>query len=135
LYLYLNFPEAAQGLRSAQCEVKLGENNMKYAIVEDGGKQYKAIEGSTIEVDHFPAEVGEPVDMKNVLLIVHDEEISVGKPFVTGAHVQAKVAAQEAQIDRFVQAKKRYRKNGSPAEIHFACRSNRLNRRKRPEEA
>ncbi len=85
---------------------------MKYAIVEDGGKQYKAIEGSTIEVDHFLAEVGEPVDMKNVLLIVQDEEISVGKPFVVGAHVQAKVAAQVKGPKLIVfkyKAKKRYR--------------------------
>jgi len=30
---------------------------MKYAIIEDGGKQYKAVEGSTIDVDHFDSEL------------------------------------------------------------------------------
>ncbi len=41
---------------------------MKYAIVEDGGKQYKAVEGATIEIDYFPAEAGEPVNLERVLL-------------------------------------------------------------------
>ena len=41
---------------------------MKYAIVEDGGKQYKAVEGGTIDIDHYVAEVGEQVDLENVLL-------------------------------------------------------------------
>ncbi len=42
---------------------------MKYAIVEDGGKQYKAVEGETIEVDRFQAEIGEQVDLDRVMLI------------------------------------------------------------------
>jgi len=67
---------------------------MKYAIVEDGGKQYKAVEGATIEIDYFPAEAGEPVDLERVLLVVEDENVSVGTPLVAGAKVQASVVAQ-----------------------------------------
>jgi large subunit ribosomal protein L21 len=67
---------------------------MKYAIVEDGGKQFKAIEGSTIEVDHFPSEIGEQVDLERVLLVADGEQISVGSPLVAGAKVQASVLAQ-----------------------------------------
>ena len=67
---------------------------MKYAIVEDGGKQYKAVEGGTIDVDHFAAEIGEQVDLERVLLFAEDDEITVGKPLVEGAKVAATVAAQ-----------------------------------------
>jgi len=67
---------------------------MKYAIVEDGGKQYRAVEGGTIEVDYYPAEIGEEVDLENVLLVVNEDKINVGTPYVEGATVQAKVAAQ-----------------------------------------
>ncbi|MDI6696043.1 MAG: 50S ribosomal protein L21 [Anaerolineales bacterium] len=67
---------------------------MKYAIVEDGGKQYRAVEGGTIEVDYYPAEIGEEVDLENVLLVVNEDKINVGTPYVEGAIVQAKVAAQ-----------------------------------------
>lgn len=67
---------------------------MKYAIVEDGGKQYKAVLGNTIEVDYFPAEIGEQVDLERVLLIAEDGEVVIGKPLVEGARVQATVEAQ-----------------------------------------
>ena len=67
---------------------------MKYAIVEDGGKQYKAVEGNTIEVDRFDAEVGEQVDLERVLLVVDGEQVSIGKPVVEGVKVQATVVAQ-----------------------------------------
>jgi large subunit ribosomal protein L21 len=72
----------------------LEELEMKYAIVEDGGKQYKAVEGGTIDVDYYPAEIGEPVDLEHVLLIAEEGNVSVGQPFVSGAKVQAKVAGQ-----------------------------------------
>ncbi|GAB4469894.1 MAG: 50S ribosomal protein L21 [Anaerolineales bacterium] len=67
---------------------------MRYAIVEDGGKQYKAVLGNTIEVDYFPAEIGEQVDLERVLLIAEDGEVVIGKPLVEGARVQATVEAQ-----------------------------------------
>ena len=67
---------------------------MKYAIVEDGGKQYKAILGETIEVDKYPLEVGEEIDLEHVLLVSDGEEIMVGAPLVKGAKVQATVVAQ-----------------------------------------
>ncbi len=67
---------------------------MKYAIVEDGGKQYKAVEGQTIEVDRFESEIGEQLDLERVLLVVDEEEIRVGTPLVEGAVVQATVVSQ-----------------------------------------
>ena len=67
---------------------------MKYAIVEDGGKQYKAVEGGTIDVDRFSAEIGEQVDLERVLLFSDGEDVSVGKPIVSGATVQATVVEQ-----------------------------------------
>ncbi len=67
---------------------------MKYAIIEDGGKQFKAIEGGTIDVDHFPAEEGEQLDLERVLLLAEDDRVEIGMPFVHGAKVQATVKAQ-----------------------------------------
>jgi large subunit ribosomal protein L21 len=67
---------------------------MKYAIVEDGGKQYRAVIGESIDVDLYPLEVGEEIDMEKVLLISDDENVKVGTPFVKGAKIQATVVAQ-----------------------------------------
>jgi len=67
---------------------------MKYAIVEDGGKQYKAVIGESIDVDRYLLEVGEEIDLDRVLLISDGENVKVGKPFIQGAKIQATVVAQ-----------------------------------------
>jgi len=67
---------------------------MKFAIVEDGGKQYKATIGGTIDVDHFPADIGDQVDLDRVLLIADEGSVTVGTPYVKGASVQASVLSQ-----------------------------------------
>jgi large subunit ribosomal protein L21 len=67
---------------------------MKYAIVEDGGKQYRAVIGESIEVDRYPLEVGEEIDMERVLLIADGENVKVGTPFIDGAKIQGTVVGQ-----------------------------------------
>ena len=85
---------------------------MKYAIVEDGSKQYKAVEGGVIDVDHFSSDIGEQVDLERVLLIVDGDEVTVGSPLVPGAKIQATVLDQ-IKGDKIVvfkyKPKKRYR--------------------------
>ena len=69
---------------------------MKYAIVESGGKQYKAVEGSDIVVDRLiDAEPGKKVNLNDVLLFVDDDAVSVGAPFVKGAAVEGTVVGEE----------------------------------------
>ena len=43
---------------------------MKYAIVESGGKQYKAVEGESISVDRLPGEPGDELSLEQVLMLV-----------------------------------------------------------------
>ncbi len=64
---------------------------MKYAIVESGGKQYKAVEGATIDVDLLDVEAGQSVKFEDVLLVVEDEKVQVGTPSVKGAQVTSTV--------------------------------------------
>lgn len=85
---------------------------MKYAIVEDGGKQFKAVEGEFIEVDRYDAEIGEQVDLERVLLVASDGDVKIGTPVVAGAKVEATVVAQvkgpKVVIFKYT-PKKRYR--------------------------
>ena len=67
---------------------------MKYAIVEDGSKQYKAVEGSTIDVDRYQVDVGDKIDLERVLLVTDGEETIVGTPYIKGAKVEATVLSQ-----------------------------------------
>ena len=64
---------------------------MKYAIIESGGKQYKAVEGGSLEVDLLPVETGQQVEVKQVLLLVDGDTVSVGTPLVSGATVKTTV--------------------------------------------
>jgi len=65
---------------------------MKYAIVESGGKQYKAVEGGTIEVDLLHIEVGKSIKLEDVLLLVDGDNVTVGTPTIAGMAISAKVA-------------------------------------------
>jgi large subunit ribosomal protein L21 len=64
---------------------------MKYAIVEDGGKQYKVSEGSIIDVDHYEAESGDQIELDRILLVSDDNQISIGTPYVQNAKVEATI--------------------------------------------
>ena len=64
---------------------------MKYVILESGGKQYKAVEGGTIEVDLLHVNPGESIEINEVLLLVNGDAITVGAPVVAGASVKATV--------------------------------------------
>jgi large subunit ribosomal protein L21 len=64
---------------------------MKYAIVESGGKQYKAVEGGFIEVDRLPVEAGESIELDKVLLVADGDQVTIGTPTVEGAKIKATV--------------------------------------------
>ena len=55
---------------------------MKYAILESGGKQFRAVEGGVIEVDRLPVEPGAKVKLEQVLLLADGENVTVGTPLV-----------------------------------------------------
>jgi len=76
--------------RSASGKVKIGEN-MKYAVIEAGGKQYRAEEGQTITVDLLTAKVGDAVTLDKVLMVVDGDSVTVGTPYIAGASLDATV--------------------------------------------
>ena len=66
---------------------------MRIAIVESGGKQYRAVEGSTIDVDRLACEVGKSFDFDRVMLMVDDDVVMVGTPTVDEIKVSATVVS------------------------------------------
>ncbi len=62
-----------------------------YAVIETGGKQYRVSEGSTIKVERLEAEVGNTIEIAQVLAIGKDEGISVGRPVLENAAVVAEI--------------------------------------------
>lgn len=84
-----------------------------YAIIECGGRQYRAEEGHSFEVEKLPYEVGHKVELGNVLLIANGDNIQIGQPAVSGALVKATVVEQYRGKKIFVwkyRPKQRYRR-------------------------
>ena len=64
---------------------------MRTAIVESGGKQYRAVEGSTIDVDRLAYEIGKTFNFERVLLMADEDIVLVGTPTVGEIVVSATV--------------------------------------------
>ena len=88
---------------------------MRFAIVESGGKQYRAVEGRTIEVDRLPIDTGNMFEFERVLLMADGDDILVGTPTVSDILVKVTVVdhVKGPKIDRFkYRPKKRIRVRG-----------------------
>jgi len=87
-------------------------NLVKYAVIQSGGKQYRVSEGDVIEIDRLSLEK-EKVSFDNVLLLVSEGVIKIGKPFITGEKVQASLVenlkGDKIRVSKY-KAKVRYRK-------------------------
>jgi large subunit ribosomal protein L21 len=84
-----------------------------YAIVRIAGKQYIAEPGKTIVTDHLVNEVGDQLEIGDVLLIGDGDNIMVGQPLVDGGIVKAEVVEQFKGKKIIVwkyRAKQRYRR-------------------------
>ena len=72
-----------------------------YAIIEQGGKQYKVAEGDNlnIELTDVPADAG-TIEMDKVLLVSDGEKVKIGTPYLKDAKVIAsfETTAEEAVV-------------------------------------
>jgi large subunit ribosomal protein L21 len=114
-------PFAGDGLSVDEDPQVHGEVNdwrkvkMRFAIVETGGKQYRVVEGRTIEVDRLPMEAGNKFDFERILLMADGDEIMVGTPTVSDILVKVTVVdhIRGPKIDRLrYRPKKRIRVRG-----------------------
>lgn len=88
---------------------------MRFAIIESGGKQYRAVEGATIEVDRLPVEPGKNLDLDRILLMADGDEVLIGTPTVSDILVKAMVVEhfKGPKVVRFkYRPKKRIRVKG-----------------------
>lgn len=72
-----------------------------YAIVEQGGKQYKVLQGDVlrIELTDAPADA-QTVELDKVLLVRDGDSVRIGDPYVKGVKVVARFqgTAEEAVV-------------------------------------
>jgi large subunit ribosomal protein L21 len=64
-----------------------------YAVIRTGGKQYRVQAGQVIKVESLDQEVGQALSFDQVLLVADEGKFKVGKPYLEGAKVTAKVVS------------------------------------------
>ncbi|CAG37321.1 50S ribosomal protein L21 [Desulfotalea psychrophila] len=65
-----------------------------YAIVRTGGKQYQVACGDQLRVEKLEGNVGDSLDLTDVLMLVDGDNVQVGQPVLENAKVVAKIAEQ-----------------------------------------
>ena len=80
-----------------------------YAIIKNGGKQYKVQEGEYFNFDKLDAQPKDKIEVTEVLA-VNDGELKVGAPFVEGAKVELEVVTS-GKDKKVIIYKKRRRKD------------------------
>src|SRR3989304_798389 len=81
-----------------------------YAIISDGGRQYKVEEGQILDIDLREASVGDQLTFDRVLAYSDNDGLKVGRPVMKSASVNAEIVAV-TQGPKLVIQKFRRRKN------------------------
>jgi len=87
-------------------------NTMEYAVILTGGKQLKVSSGLKLQVENLGVESGE-YSFDKVLLHVSEGDVFIGKPYIEGMTVKAKILGlakgDKVRVSKF-KGKSRYRK-------------------------
>jgi len=81
-----------------------------YAIIVDGGKQYKVREGQELTLDYRDAAAGEKITFDRVLMSSDGTTVKIGQPALAGATVAAEIVGT-VQGEKLTVQKFRKRKN------------------------
>ena len=65
-----------------------------YAIVQTGGKQFKAEKDVVLIVEKIDGETGAQFDLDEVVMVNDGKSVKVGSPFVKGAKVKVEIVLQ-----------------------------------------
>lgn len=78
-----------------------------YAIIRTGGKQYQVSAGSLVRVEKIAGNVGDTVELTDVLALIDGDDAKIGQPTVEGAVVTATIVEQDKAKKVLVFKKKR----------------------------
>jgi large subunit ribosomal protein L21 len=81
-----------------------------YAVLKTGGKEYRVSKGDLIRVEKVEGNVGDPVTLKDVLMVSQEGDVQVGTPLLTHAVVTGEIV-QHAKGKKVLIFKMKRRKN------------------------
>ena len=101
--------KSGEAPKSTKKSTKAEENPVYsgYAIIRTGGKQYQVSAGSLVRVEKLSGNVGDTVELKDVLALIDGDNAQIGQPTVEGAVVKATIVEQDRARKVLVFKKKR----------------------------
>ena len=81
-----------------------------HVIFQNGGKQYKASKGDILLLDKLDGEPKSIIELTNVLALLNDNDLNLGKPFLDNVKVKAEII-NHGRGAKVVIFKKRRRKD------------------------
>lgn len=63
----------------------------KYAVILNGGKQYKVNVGQTLKLESLDTPTGQTIKLDSVLAISDGDNIEIGAPTINNAYVDAEI--------------------------------------------
>ena len=88
-----------------------------YVIIRTGGKQYKVSPGDTIRVEKIAGQVGDTVELKDVLLYAEGENVLTGQPVLPNVKITGQIMGQR-RAKKVIIFKKKRRKGYSKRQGH-----------------
>jgi large subunit ribosomal protein L21 len=83
-----------------------------YAIVADGGRQYRVEKGTEFKLDRLGQKKGSKISLDQVLLVADGDDVKIGKPNLAGAAVEVEVL-DEVKDEKLIAFTYRRRKHNS----------------------
>ena len=83
-----------------------------YAVIENGGKQYRVTLGETVQLETLAGEVGAQVEFTRVLAVIDDGQVKTGAA-ATGVVVRGTITVHDRDAKTIVfkfKRKKQYRR-------------------------
>ncbi len=65
-----------------------------FAVIKSGGKQFKVSKGDKIDVELINFEEDKPAVFEEVLMIGEGDNVTIGRPLIEGASVQADILGE-----------------------------------------
>lgn len=78
-----------------------------YAIISDGGRQYRVQEGQEIDLDYRDISKGESIKFDRVLAVSSEGGLKLGSPLVSGATVMGEVLGVQMGDKVYIQKMRR----------------------------
>jgi len=88
---------------------KAVSSDSSYAIIRTGGKQYQVFVGTLLRVEKIDGNVGDSIELADVLAVFDGDNTKIGQPTVEGASVSAKIVEQ-GKAKKVIVFKKKRRK-------------------------